>query len=75
MFVPPIPPIPPTILKKIPEILISIAPAAVELIRNIFKEDKNTNEKIRKMKHYNREDNSVSQLQNLILSKLLLKKI
>ena len=66
MFVPPIPPtIPPIILKKIPEILISIAPAAVELIRNIFKEDKNTNEKIRKMKHYNREDNSVSQLQNL----------
>ena len=66
MFVPPIPPtIPPIILKKIPEILISIAPAAVELIRNIFKEDKKTNDKVRKMKHYNREDNSVSQLQNL----------
>lgn len=59
MFIPPIPPIP------IPEILISIVPAAIKLIRNIFKEDEKTNDKVRKMKHYNREDNSVSQLQNL----------
>ena len=65
MIIPPIPPIPPIVLKKIPEILISIAPAAIEFIKGIFKEDEKTNEKIRKMKHYNREDNSVSQLQNL----------
>ena len=58
MIIPPIPPIPPTIL-------ISIATAAIDLIRNIFKEDEKTNDKVRKMKHYNREDNSVSQLQNL----------
>lgn len=65
MIIPPIPPIPPIVLKKIPEILISIAPAAIEFIKGIFKEDEKTNEKIRKMKHYNREDNSVSQMQNL----------
>lgn len=65
MIIPPIPPIPPIVLKKIPEILISIAPAAIEFIKGIFKEDEKTNEKIRKMKHYNRKDNSVSQLQNL----------
>ena len=65
MIIPPIPHIPPIVLKKIPEILISIAPAAIEFIKGIFKEDEKTNEKIRKMKHYNREDNSVSQMQNL----------
>lgn len=65
MIIPPIPPIPTIVLKKIPEILISIAPAAIEFIKGIFKEDEKTNEKIRKMKHYNRKDNSVSQLQNL----------
>lgn len=65
MIIPPIPHIPPIVLKKIPEILISIAPAAIEFIKGIFKEDEKINNEIRETKHYDSEDNSITQLQNL----------
>ena len=51
--------------EKVREMPFYAVEKVAEVIKDIFKKNEKTNNEIRETKHYNREDNSVSQLQNL----------